>query len=573
MARTGTASSEEHASGAGREKPRWLGFFAVRRTVELPLDLAPIRRELGPKWDKVAPSVRRFASHVIERHIGKDADFDLSGDVFVIRFVGVRRSDAIATRRDIEADLRELLFGSGDVADPIAGGARRRDRTSRPVARRRRFAHWLAQLGRALSPHRLRAAFRARNDRHRRHPEHEMSQAMPAAPAPARAAGAGHGPMPSAVRPGTSPTHAPPGAPEPLPAAIPANGAEPARGSGSDWWRTNATPAPAQTGSASEGGMATAMAAGGGGRAAAQGGRATHDSSPEQAKDPTRGSSRVSGRVRRTNTDALERALFAAIQEAERRKELAQMARIFPPIGTRFLYRPMWLIERGVLPIYTCTAACALGPFEFVTGDALIAPNTGSRKIAMLDEMLMEHVANDLRTRKSAQLHSFVCIPVHFETLTGDRGHIWMEMLRSIPDRIRLNVMIEIVDIAQGVGQLSTLSLVRKLKGHVRDVVGRLELNDVNFRIWRETDLLCVGVDVETDNRPEADVISDLNNFAAPAKQHGLRTYARGLRTLSLAAAAVASGVDYLDGPAIDEGDFVLTTQPRPFGIFDIYRD
>jgi hypothetical protein len=67
-------------------------------------------------------------------------------------------------------------------------------------------------------------------------------------------------------------------------------------------------------------------------------------------------------------------------------------------------------------------------------------------------------------------------------------------------------------------------------------------------------------------------VIGDLNNLVNPAKQHGLRTYARGLRSLSLAAAAVASGVDYLDGPAIEEGDLVLPTDSRPFSIFDIYK-
>ena len=284
-------------------------------------------------------------------------------------------------------------------------------------------------------------------------------------------------------------------------------------------------------------------------------------------------SSRGRGRVRRASTDALERALYAAILDAQHRNDIAQRTRLFPPMGTRFLYRPLWMVERGILPIYTCTPACALGPFEFVTGEALIPKGTAPRKIAMLDELLVEHVAKELRPREAAQLQSIVCIPVHYQTLVGDRAAAWVTVLDRISPEALKHLVIEVIGVSQGVGQLTTYSLVRKLKARVRSVFGRLDLTDANFRVWRETDLSVVGIDVEADDRAEIDIICDINHFIAPAKQHGLRTYVRGLRSYSMAVAAIASGVDYIDGPAVADGDFVLPVMPNPFGVFDVYRE
>lgn len=277
--------------------------------------------------------------------------------------------------------------------------------------------------------------------------------------------------------------------------------------------------------------------------------------------------------MRRPATDMLERALYAAITEADYRNDLAQRTRLFPPMGTRFLYRPMWYVDRGVLPIFTCTPACALGAFEFVTGEALHTKNIGARKIAMLDMMLLNHVANELRPRQPSQLRAIVCVPVHYDTLIGDHAPAWTRLLDSIPDTIRKTMTIEIVNLSLGVGQLATLSLVRKLKARVRAVVGRLDFGDVNFRAWRQADLSVVGIDVETDSRSETELIAEMNYLAAAAKQHGLRTFVRGLRSLSLAASAIASGVTFVDGPAIAEGDFVLPETQKRFGIFDLYGD
>ena len=583
---TGGQASEKRA---GRRRS---GMFGRREPVELLLDLTSIRRRLGDKWDKVAPAVRRFASHVIERHVGDRATYELNGNAFTIHFTGVPQGEAASMLHAIRSDLEELLFGSGDVEEERPRATRR---SSHRPRRRLRFPRWLARLG-DLVPFRFGAnGRRVSSARHRASTldaesvaEHlagfaSVGETEPPAGGDGRPDGA-----PSAARfrgtavsrgytrrlaPDTPSTRGASESPPPAPASIAEPAAlepssvapEPGGPADSAWWSTDATP---ERTAAGRGGGAAHTATG---RPSAT--PSVADGAGERAGEPTApGSSRTAGRVRRTETDALERALFLAIQEAERQKQMAQQARLFPPMGTRILYRPMWLVERGVVPIYSCTPACALGPFEFATGEALIGKNIGARKIAMLDEMLMDHIANDLRPRLSTQLRTIVCIPVHYETITGDRAEPWMETLRSIPDRIRLNVMVEIIGISQGVGQLATYSLVRKLKSHVRDVIGRLELGDANFRIWRETDLGCVGVDLETDNRPELDVITDLNNFVAPAKQHGMRTFARGIRSLSLAAAAVASGLDYLDGPAIAEGDLVLKPQPTPFGVFDIYR-
>jgi hypothetical protein len=569
----------------GAPRPRRKAVANRRRTVELLLDLAPIRRDLEAKWDKIAPSVRRFATHVIERHLAASGTFSLSGDVFTIRFDGIGAGEAARRLQEIEKTLAELLFGSGAIDLPGIG---RRSRWASRAQRERdgRFGRLIGTLRRILKPFGIghsdnRRSIHALTRGTAAMPERELAPATPteetmstspgsspvdpAAPVsgpalPPHALAAGfHGFQPSPTTAGLRRVATASGWPAATSAAGPADPA---------WWSTNEPPAP----------KAPAAVAPGGGVAAHRyrPGAGTFDGElvfvDPPPDEPAIASSRARGRVRRSATEALERALYQAILEAERRNDLAQRARLFPPLGTRFLYRPLWLVERGVAPIYTCTPACALGPFEFVTGDALLTKGSGARKIAMLDEMLIDHVANELRPRLPEQLRALTCVPVHYETLTGDRAAAWNATLESIPGAVRKSMIVEIVNLSQGVGQLATFALVRRLKARVRSVVGRLDNGDVNFRVWRQTDLAVVGIDVETDTRSEVEIIGDINNFAASTKQHGMRSYVRGVRSLSLAAAAIASGVNYVDGPAVAEGDFLLPQQPRSFGIFDIYE-
>lgn len=575
-----------------------------RRAVEVMLDLAPIRRRLSDKWEKVAPSVRRFATHVIERHLDGDPSYTLTGDVFVIRFARMRRDEAESRRREIEKELLELLFGSGESAESAV-----LHHQPRHVRGRRhghgRFMQFFAQLRRVFDPSRLR--FKRLNAVHRAPlpvaataaAPHDIDRAvLPAAattgPPVRNLTGAAQSPSMSAEQPGgvaateissaMPDVSAVPTATMPHDAAAvaaaareattakPQPGPDPAKTAEALWWQNNEAEQHDQQAHVPHGAtVGRHSASRPGGTEPFDDGTGQPDSA--ETPDAAAGSSRARGRVRHASTDALERALYAAILEARYQTDLAQRARLFPPMGTRFLYRPLWNIGRGTLPIYTCTPACALGPFEFITGEALLSKNAGPRKIAMLDEMVLSCVSDELRSQQASQLRSVICIPVHYETLVGERVAVWISLLETIPRTIRDKVIVEIVNLTQGVGQLATYSLVRKLKSHVRYVFGRLDFGDVNFRAWRETDVAVVGIDVEVDDRPEIDVINEINHFASLAKQHGLHTYVRGLRSLSLAVAAIAAGVEYMDGPAVAEGDFVLPVVPKPFGIFDIYRE
>jgi hypothetical protein len=545
-------------------------MLARGRLIELNLDLGPIRRELGDKWERAAPSVRRFASLVIDRHLGDAGSFTLSGDVFIIRFAGIRASTASRRRMEMERDLHEMLFGSGETEELEFHGHRPRP-ARRQRSRRRSLRRWLTSLRRVIPSFRLRL-FRNDAAASDASPEDAGQDGTPVHRVAVPPFEDTSSVDPAGAAQGTTVGEsAAPGEPPVEPSKAPSS----PQSRGIDRWRTNATPAAQSAGGRGENDPSSRPLHLGGGDQDVE--LEFVDSALPGAGDAenrerlTTASSRAKGRVRRNSTDVLERALYAAIEEARRQSERMRV-RFFPPLGTRCLYRPMWLVERGMLPIYTCLPACALGPFEFVTGEALVPKGAGAKKTAALDEMVLDTVVHDLAPRPAAQMRSFVCLPVHFETLAGDRASAYFAALDRIPAPIRKRVIVEIVDISQGVGQLATYSLVRKLKGHVRSVIGRVDLTDMNFRVWRETDLSFIGIDIECENRSETELIADLNNFVVPAKQYGMQAYVRGVRTLSLAAVTVASGFDYVDGPAIGEGDFTLRTDPQPFGIYDVYN-
>ena len=229
--------------------------------IELLLDLNSVRTKLGKKWPKVAPSVCRFAVHVIERHLTGRSTYVLQGDVFVIRFEDMSRAEAARMRFAIENDLKELLFGTGTPASTKISA-----RTKRELRTQKR---WIGYLLR-----RLRRVFRAANSHLS---ESDPSEHLSSSPTISSESSGGRLPLatlPSAPAPtpvgAASPesvvTQRPAGATGPPAAGVRETAPSPAAGNPAvqqkavattdDWWRVNARPQARPTSKATKGNTA-----------------------------------------------------------------------------------------------------------------------------------------------------------------------------------------------------------------------------------------------------------------------------------------------------------------------------
>ncbi|MPY71023.1 MAG: EAL domain-containing protein [Alphaproteobacteria bacterium] len=515
----------------------------AQKAVTVKLNLGAIRKELGDKWERLEVPVRRFTRVVLERHVGADGTFDEDGDSFLIHLTGTSPLGAARKLRTIQKDLRDLLFGSGALTgDGRSTKARRRG--GRTTDRRRRFG--------ILD--RIKGLFARRRGR----PD---PKAAPASHDPEQAEGGD-----------AAEDDAPP------------DGSDPADGASDD----SRLPGQKIGGSLAQGtrnGAAPARPVPAGNAAATVGSghRGTVAAAAESPTGSSLGhgdtyvayavkqSSRAPGRVRRAETNALEAALAKAARDAEMAGDIRRPGLGFPPRGLRFIYRPMWHVSSGMLTTFTCLPACAMGPFEFVTGDSLLPKQAEESQIAMLDYLVIQNAVKLLSMSGYLTARALICLPLHYDTLTGPHGKELFQLLREIPLSARERLVYEIVDISRGLGQVSTFVTIQRLRALGRAVAGRVTLSENSFALWRKTDLTFIGLDAEAEADDDAALLNGLDQFVAGADYCGMQCYVRGLGKFSQLAAAITAGFQYVDGPAISDGTFTCPSEPLPFTLADVY--
>lgn len=553
-----------------------------RRDIELRLDLGWVRREIGDaKWESVAPSVFRFAEQTIEKTLRKRATCQQAGDGYTVRFHDLSRPQAVRRMEEIEQRLAVLLFGSGTDGDEAGAFRGRRGRQKRGRRRRRAFRGWVERIkrlfvadgARPVSPMEHEAQPAAPNES----PESDGAPERPTPEALATTIGRIHEGTGSATNDDSAAAERPLGpdgagrsGPTPVRNAPSAGAGRPAKGDGhAAAGRPAAADMPVEPHDAHDRNGSHFAHGATGTPEDYWGARSESDFDFSNAHPR---SSRSADRIRRDETKALELNLAAAARKAEEEAGAIRAGETFPPNGLRVIYRPMWFVKNDVLSTFTCLPAAASGPFEFLTGDALLPPNHEHRHIVLLDLLLLKEVIAQIARHDGGNLRTLLFLTVHYETLTTPEGADYRKLVAELPQAIRSKIVLEIVNISRGVGQVETQSLILKMRNLVRAVVGRLELSDTNFPLWRKTDLSFVGPDLEGDNRPEDIIIKELERFAGGAYQENITTYIRGVKTRSMLTAAVMNGFVYIEGPVIAEGELAVPAEARAFRLIDVYE-
>jgi hypothetical protein len=234
-----------------------------------------------------------------------------------------------------------------------------------------------------------------------------------------------------------------------------------------------------------------------------------------------------------------------AVRESPRSEPLASL---------RFLYRPIWDQTRNVVPAYLCVsqAPSADGSSLWWDGAAVTQGNPEER--ARLDEIVLKHTLDDLGELVRENRTLLLVMPLHFESVaSAARRRRYAQLLQErLDDATRKLLLIEIEGTPHGVPQPRLLEIIAPLRPHCRNLLLRLAPETVEFSNIKGTGATAAGCDIAYHPGPEFLLMQHLNRFARTASEKAsLQTYVLGAHSMSLVAAALGAGFQYISGDAI----------------------
>jgi hypothetical protein len=220
-------------------------------------------------------------------------------------------------------------------------------------------------------------------------------------------------------------------------------------------------------------------------------------------------------------------------------------ASLFPKLT--LTYRPQWdsateSFSTFVLRAFTDMAEPVFGPgvpehIQKALNDATIIDLA---KAAFADFTAM--------TQKN--MRATYVLPVPFPVMTRKLGAVFMRALSALPQKERLlHMRIELVNVPPQT-PVGTLVDVREIfRGRVKDVAFLMDLAAIQDNVMA-LDHVSLGVESRTDaGLPDTELVSLMNSFRRRAGAR--RSYIMGLRSRTLAAAAVQMGYDEISGTGI----------------------
>ncbi len=216
----------------------------------------------------------------------------------------------------------------------------------------------------------------------------------------------------------------------------------------------------------------------------------------------------------------------------------------------RFRYYPLWETRRNDVFCYLCQASWDVGADHLLSEEELGAEFDDARRLSALDHETLR-TAIDEANRVAGQYGVMkLLIPVHFSTLAD------AEATESYTDFCAANVWsvvdslyFEILRPPQGASREQLAGAADVIRSFGQGVLLRVQTGFDGFSQISGDDFLSVGLDLRGDGRAEDEVLSAVMKFAAAAE--GAVTHLHGLETVTLTAAALSAGFDFVGSDAI----------------------
>jgi len=273
---------------------------------------------------------------------------------------------------------------------------------------------------------------------------------------------------------------------------------------------------------------------------------------------------------------AKEAVALAAVEAIDARL-LEWLKSPFNPVVTElpadldYRFRLLWDVARNALSTFLCVIVRKTDDPSVSLDYSSLYRADSADLIAKLDYSVLARVKRELKALHESKRRVLIGCPVHFQTLNRLSSRAYFTtLLKDVPEGFGQYLMFEIVGLPDATPQSRVAEIVATLRPHARSILARLERGAVRFGHIAGTGVHAVGIDAAQYGVPEERLMPAMNDFAAAAKEVGLKSYIHGLPSLSLTTAALGAGFDYIHSHAVhaplEEPDYV-----RRFEFMDLY--
>jgi len=224
------------------------------------------------------------------------------------------------------------------------------------------------------------------------------------------------------------------------------------------------------------------------------------------------------------------------------------------PIGTTFVYKPIWDVRRKVLSTYHCVPKWTDSSETPVFGYDIISGINPEEAYPDLDLLTLEAVRQALNDLHGRERRVLMVSPVHYRTLVrNDSFEKFRIYCQSMTESLTRDLIFELVGVPDVISDRRVIELVSALKGIGRSVVVPASLNRTRFEELSIRGFDTVSTDIGEFAGNESEAMQVMDAFLTGSSQAGMRTVAHGLETLTLATYAVAAGFDFVEGRAVHD--------------------
>ncbi len=221
----------------------------------------------------------------------------------------------------------------------------------------------------------------------------------------------------------------------------------------------------------------------------------------------------------------------------------------------RFLFRPIWDVKRHAVFNFLCVPVTKTPGGRIVAGEGAIE-GLGDRHTRLdYDLRLLKRVVDELTRMGAEDRRLLFTIPVHVDTVSSAAFRTeYLKLWRGVPLSLQRLAIFDLVGGSDGFPQSRLIEILPSLKPMSRAVTLRMPTSaSQSFGRFAHVGLHALTAEAPTGREESA--LGEIEKFVVAAEKAHLLTYLHGIRTGSLALAAVGAGFSFIDGPAIGSAE------------------
>jgi hypothetical protein len=229
--------------------------------------------------------------------------------------------------------------------------------------------------------------------------------------------------------------------------------------------------------------------------------------------------------------------------------------------GFEARYEPFWHVGSRAFLTYRFDPRFEAGPRGPIAADGTEMPGMDSLGditadpdlIRGIDRLVLNLAVQNLNRAIESGAKYVAMVPIHIESLARDQDQAaLLKFLEQQPAALQQLLTLEIVDTRKSRFD----DLVRHiwmLKDRCRQIILRQEMDRLPWLQSQHLPAGAVGMSVPIPGAevPELDIVVAMNGFVKATARHQIEPFVFGLRSRSLAFAAIGAGFSQVSGPAI----------------------